>query len=315
MRPIFIGGCERSGTTLLGAMLGGHPDYLCIPEMLFKFDIPRLSGNGLYSKVDKADIVRKFAKRSRFRIWDLDVDVASLPHELLTCRDLIEWLVTIYGQKVGKPAPVIWVDHTPANSRFAQTLFSLFPDAKLIHLVRDGRAVAASVLPLDWGPNEIDSAARFWAERLAYGLAAESRWPQQVIRVSYEELVQDPQATLQRLCRLLAIDYDPAMSRAAGFRVPRYTAQQHALVGSSPNPERIHAWERQLTPRQIEIFESLAAGLLESLGYVPQFGLHARKMSRAEQAVCGIRELYKKELMNRYRKRRRKQATLPKRGP
>jgi hypothetical protein len=311
MRPVFIGGCPRSGTTLLGAMLGGHPDYLCVPEMQFKRTILRLPSNGPHGAVDKADALQKLAGQPKFRIWELGTDVALMPHGQLSCRELIEWIVKAYGQKVGKLAPAVWVDHTPHNVKYARTLLRLFPDAKVIHIVRDGRAVAASIMPLDWGPNEIDSAARRWAKRLAYGLAAESRWPEKVIRVRYEDLVQDPPTVLQHLCEALSINYDPAMCRATGFQVPKYTAQQHALIGRAPDPARVHAWEKQLTSRQIEIFESITSELLESLGYVPKFGPHARKMSRLESLTVGIRELYKKEFVNRRRKRRRERETIP----
>lgn len=150
MRPVFIGGCERSGTTLLGSMLGGHNDCLCVPEMQFKFNILRLTASGDQNSVDTVNILRRLSDRSRFRIWELDV--ASVTHKRLSCRELIEWIVTAYSQKVGKPAPAVWVDHTPANIRYAWTLLHLFPDAKMIHIIRDGRAVAASILPLDWGP-------------------------------------------------------------------------------------------------------------------------------------------------------------------
>ncbi|MGH7961502.1 MAG: sulfotransferase family protein [Candidatus Binatia bacterium] len=316
MKPIFIGGCERSGTTLLGAMLGAHTSCLCVPEMKFKFDILRFAHedhdiHGMRGMIDKADIVRRLAKRSNFRIWELTLDVAAVPHEQISCCALIEWLVTIYGQKVGKPMPAMWVDHTPSNIRYARTLLSLFPEAYMVHIVRDGRAVAASVLPLDWGPNEIDSAARYWAERLAYGFVAESQWPQRVIRVRYEDLVEDPQSTVKKLCGALALNYEPAMSQGGGFLVPHYTAKQHALVGSTPDPARVNAWEQQFTPRQIEIFESVASDLLESLGYVPKFGLRARRMSRMEGLVSGIRELYKKELINKRRQKKRKRETIP----
>jgi len=81
MKPIFIGGCERSGTTLLGAMLGGHADLLCVPEMQFKFDILRFSGNETQGAVQKADILRRLVKRSSFRIWELDIDAVSIPGE------------------------------------------------------------------------------------------------------------------------------------------------------------------------------------------------------------------------------------------
>jgi len=310
MRPIFVGGCERSGTTLLGAMLGAHSSCLCVPEMQFKLDILRFPDHGAQETIDKAEVIRRLAQRSSFRIWELNLNNAALLHEQLSCRQLIEWIVTAYGQTVGKPMPAMWVDHTPSNIRYVRTLLRLFPDAHIVHIVRDGRAVAASVLPLDWGPNQIDSAAHYWAERLAFGFAAESQWPERVMRVRYEDLVQDPEPVLQKICEALAIQYEPAMSQGKGFRVPQYTAQQHALVGSAPNPTRARAWETQLTPRQIEIFESLTSDLLESLGYVPKYGLRAKRMPRREEHLSGIRELYKR-ILNRSRQRKRKKNTIP----
>jgi hypothetical protein len=287
-------------------MLGSHADLLCVPEMQFKFDILRFAG-----REAQADLIGKLATRSSFRIWELDIDTIAVPGEQLRGRALIEKIVRAYGAKVDKPAPTMWVDHTPRNIRYAWTFFRAFPEATMVHIVRDGRAVGASVLPLDWGPNEIDSAARFWAERLAYGLAAESFWRKKVVRVRYEDLVQYPQTTLRGLCETLEIDYDPAMCSAAGFPVPKYTAKQHALIGREPDPTRVNAWEKQLTARQIEIFESIASDLLETLGYTPQFGLSARPMSRRERMLAGVREFYKREFSNQSRKRKRKRETIP----
>jgi hypothetical protein len=205
----------------------------------------------------------------------------------------------------------VWIDHTPKNALYTATLFRTFPEAKMIHIVRDGRAVAASILPLDWGPNEIEPAARFWAGRLAYGLIAESCWPDKVFRVHYEDLVQGPEVTLQKLCTVLDLTYDPAMNQTAGFQVPQYTAQQHALIGQVPDRSRVSGWEKQLTPRQVEIFEYTTGDLLEMLGYRPKFGLQAKKVSRRESLVAGIRELYKKEFANRQRKQKRRKETVP----
>lgn len=176
MKPILIGGCERSGTTLLGAMLGAQASHLCVPEMQFKFDILHWADNGGTDRLDTAETVKRLTRRARFRLWELELDGAAMPDESASGREMIEWLIRRYGKKAGKALPEVWIDHTPKNIRHAQTLFTAFPDARMVHIVRDGRAVAASVLlPLDWGPNVIESAARFWAERLAYGLAAELR--------------------------------------------------------------------------------------------------------------------------------------------
>ena len=46
-----------------------------------------------------------------------------------------------------------WVDHTPVNLKFFMHLVKHYERAKFIHIVRDGRAVASSVIPLEWGPN------------------------------------------------------------------------------------------------------------------------------------------------------------------
>lgn len=83
------------------------------------------------------------------------------------------------------------------------------------------------------------------------------------------------------------------------------------LVGKAPDPARIHGWQQQLIPRQIEIFESVTADLLEMLGYTPNFGLSAKKVTWKESLVGSVQEFYKKEFINRRRKRRRKVATIP----
>jgi Sulfotransferase family len=71
----------------------------------------------------------------------------------------------------GKEEADWWVDHTPTNLRFARLLTAWFPEARFIHIVRDpGRA--ASVMPLNWGPNTITEAALFWKRRMALALTS-----------------------------------------------------------------------------------------------------------------------------------------------
>src|SRR3990172_2016898 len=120
MRPIFIGGCERSWTTLLGAMLGAHPHSLCTPEMQFKFAILRRANKDT-GQLDKAEMVKRLAGRFRFRIWDLELDETTISQESVSSREMIEWLVQLYGKKVDKPRPTVWLDHTPNNIRYAPT--------------------------------------------------------------------------------------------------------------------------------------------------------------------------------------------------
>jgi hypothetical protein len=204
------------------------------------------------------------------------------------------------------------VDHTPANIRCGATLLEQFPEAKLIHVVRDGRAVSASILPLDWGPNTIDEAAHNWMQRLAVALAAESYLGHdRIMRVRYEDVVRDPDRVLRTVCAHVGIDFQSQMTEGDGFDSPAYTARQHTLVGRRPDASRIDAWKSCLTERQIEIFESIAGELLSYLGYDLCFGYRARRMTRMERRLGLIRGYCRKKFINRFRLRRRRKLVQP----
>jgi hypothetical protein len=287
-------------------MLGSHPDCLATPEAKFNAVAYRqtLQEGGT---LDIAAAIAKIQAHRNFPVFGVKLD----PDELLqrmpdaTYADVVMWIVEQYGHRVGKPQPAIWVDHTPANILNADFLFDLYPGAKLLHLVRDGRAVAASVIKLDWGPNRVDKAAAWWASRLAYGFAAElQHGPERVMRVCYEELVSDPVGTLQAVCNFLELDYHEEMVGGVGFQIPAFSSQGHALVGSRPDRSRIMAWQSELSPRQIEIIESIVGDLLHDLEYELLNGGHARRMSEAERIRAMAVDLYR-QVTNRLHRRQR----------
>jgi hypothetical protein len=291
-------------------MLGAHPDCICVPEMQFKIDIAA-SWKEVHSSGDIAETLETIIRSDRFRVWwGLNRQVRALPSEVSSSRDLIEWFVRAYGADVGKPAPSIWIDHSPNNLRYAASLLDVFPDAHFIHIVRDGRAVAASTMVVDWGPSEIIDAARFWLQALSYGLAAELDQSARVTRVRYEDLVLNTPVELERVCQEVGIPFEGAMVEGAGFKVPPYSAKPHALVGMAATASRVRAWEEDLTPREIEIFESITGDVLRYLGYVPRFGLKAAPPSTVERYVMRAKELYKRGVVKRLRKRRRVRAAL-----
>lgn len=299
-RAIFIGGCARSGTTLLGAMLGAHPDCICVPESQFKASLlkdPRL--------VSAEAIQRMLANHWRFKLWELPLSVADLPlngpDQDRPARALTR-IVELYARRHGRPDAAVWIDHTPHNVRQAALLVQAFSDSKFIHIVRDGRAVAASVLPLDWGPNSIIEAARFWVEQTAYGLAAEQTFgPARVLRVAYEALVREPERVMRAIAAFAGLEFTPAMTEGGGFIVPRYTARQHALIASRPDPARIDGWRKKLTAREQEIFEHLTEDFLGYMGYQRYCAYPTRPPSTLEKLAARSRDVTRKHLFNRVR--------------
>ena len=168
--PVFIGGCHRSGTTLLGALLGAHPRCLTTPESQFKTDA--LEGAGVpENHQELLNFVHRAKQMRSLSRWELDpatLDVGAVTR----FADLLLDFVRAYGETVNKTSFDVWIDHTPKNIWHLCLLLSEFPDAKAIHIIRDGRAVAASVMPLDWGPNTIVASAHWWVHHVAFGLAA-----------------------------------------------------------------------------------------------------------------------------------------------
>jgi len=258
---VFIGGAGRSGTTMLGALLADALGGVATPESHFKHELP-------VDRWSATEAARGIAGHWRFRIWELDAPAP--PDHVRSGTEYLSWLVANYAADHGVPEPRWWVDHTPENVLVWGRLFAMFPEAKGIHLVRDGRGVAASVRRLTWGPTTILGSARYWRARVDAGIAAEEAHPDRVLRVRYEELLEDPTSELDRIGAFLGAT---ARADAAGgrFETPAYTQDQHRLVGRPPDPSRAQSWARALTPRQIELFEAEAGTLLAALGYPRRF--------------------------------------------
>ena len=292
-------------------MLGAHSGCLAVPESQFKVEALRAAR--VEGGINVARAVREVDSSWRFQAWGLPAEVrASLvAREWSTYADYLRAIVGAYGDSVDRPDPRIWIDHTPENVRHLVTLFEAFPDARAVHIVRDGRAVAASVRQLDWGPNTMIGAARDWAENVGYGLGAET-WlgAERIRRIRYEDLVADPEAALRDLCAWLEIDFEPEATRGDGYTRPAYYRYRaHRLIGRAPEAGRAQAWESELSPRQIELFESASGDLLRYLGYPLAHSGGERRVTGRDLVLSMAGELGM-ELVNRFRGRKRIRGAL-----
>lgn len=304
--PVFIGGCPRSGTTLVGSLLGAHPKAVCVPESQFKIawiQSARSSGGTL----DRDEALGSLGRDFRSKPWHLDrSELSRRLGSRIEPAELITQLVISYAERVGHGGAARWIDHTPNNIRYFAQLAETFPTARFVHLVRDPRAVAASLKPLDWGPNHSQTCATFWLQQISFGLAAEASLGERIHRIRYEDLVERPESTMEPLCRFLGLDFSSATLQGDGFAVPRYTRSQHRLVGQPPARARAHAWEQALSKREIELVETACCDLLPYFGYSPATRGNARPISRMERLSCQLQELVRAELVNPWRLRRRR---------
>ena len=301
MEPIFVVGCQRSGSTMLGSMLGADSRTIAIPEAQFVADLAPSDPAEHGALAQYIDLI---AAHERFRIWNFPLGDAR-PEGEGCFADAVRWLVRRYAATEGKPDPLHWIDHQPGHVREMKVLNAHFPKLKAVHIVRDGRAVAASLLPLAWGPNSAMSAANFWAQRVAIGLASrhflgEDAW----VQVRYEDLVSDPVPELRRLCAGLGLEFNSDMAAGKGFRVPEFTRNQHSLVGGGPDASRLGGWRTSLASREIEIFEAMVGPILTYLGYDCVAGRIPRLPSAREKLAMLLKDQWR-TIVNRRRFQRR----------
>lgn len=288
---------------MLSSMLGGHSACLTTPEAQFKIDILRPDG-----LPETADQLRRIGQRLienwRFKAWEVDLDPEMVPWDDFgaSYTRLYEWIVCQYGMKVGNSSFQYWIDQTPENIKNFRTFFEWFPEGKGIHIVRDGRAVSASVIPLKWGPNTIIGSATDWSQKVLTGLTAEAALgSERIYQIRYEALVENPEEEMKSLCNWLGIEFEAQMLNNDGFSKPEYyNSKALHLVGKKPDRARASAWRTKLSNRDIEIFESHTGELLDYLGYELVYGLKARKITGKDILLSTVQELVR-EFINRIR--------------
>ena len=187
-------------------------------------------------------------------------------------------------------------------------LAAVFPDARFIHIIRDGRAVLRSVIPLPWGPNTFYYGSQWWTSYVCAGLSAQSMNSISVTKVHYEDLVTDPESTLRDLCNDIGLKYQPEMPSGGGFKIPPYTRFQHKLV-NRPVVNKLEQMGNELSSRDDEVFESVAGPIVRYLGYKTVFE-DPRYPKFQERFFNGILE-FARRVLNRVRQRARIRS-LPK---
>ncbi len=271
-RPVFVVGCPRSGTTMLTLMLHAHP-RIAIPSAETRFLLPIWAERHRFSDLTSRDQRRALgraitARGSRVR--ELGLRPRDLVKEIVagppTLGSALGIVFRAYARQHGKQR---WGDKRPLYAQHVATLLRLFPDAQIIHIVRDGRGCVASLKRMPWFHQTSLDAMALWslsthcADVDQRGLPADTFY-----RLRYEDLVADPRCELARMCAFLDEDFDEAMLKP------------HRLASTVPARKHWHgnlfrevgaadagAWQSGLEPWELGLMETVLRGRLTANGY------------------------------------------------
>jgi hypothetical protein len=292
---VFIVGCPRSGTTLLGRIVDAHPNIAVLHESRW---IPSWYQNGVGLDPDGCvteELVSKLTEYKRFPTLDLDAQLLEeliSTHEPMSYAQFTTALFDLYGRRRGKR---LVGDKTPRYVRDIPTLHELFPAARFVHIIRDGRDTALSIMAWanagrtvgsfsTYAREPVATTALWWEWQVRLGRDARASLSPRLYReVRYESLVADPGDTCRDRCELLGVAFDDSMLRfheGKSVYAPGLDAKKAWL----PITSGLRDWRSQMTESELESFEASSGELLEALGY-------ERAMSPSSTAMALASEL------------------------
>lgn len=279
IEPVFVVGAARSGTTPLQLALNMHPEL------------------GVYGETQAFFVHRRFGAeadgvsfRRLLEYWRAVVSGCCPYDDLLDDREVqiqlasapsyAHILNTIMGAIAAREGKSRWGEKSPAHIFRLREIRACFPNARIIHIVRDPRAVVCSTIKAfergqftDWN---IYSAANYWARCMNVHERQQSNRTGHYMLVRYEDFVTRPEETLVVIGAFLGIGFVKEMLEAhrvaADYVRPGRSGEvsaMHALTRKPLDPGRTDAWKTTLSPAQSKLIEQIAGKQMAVLGYEP----------------------------------------------
>lgn len=245
-RMVFVVGAPRSGTTWLQRALSVHPDVLALPSEthLFSWGLSTLRDQAQGGLVTSPSTGSWFMPREDFQ---------------RAARAFADAAFGGYVQRTRPEASRV-VERSPSHVWHLGLIADVYPDAWVVHIVRDGRDVVRSLVSQTWGPAEIGPAARVWASAVRAARAAAPHVPR-YLEVRYEDLLADPARFAEVFAFIGLPPLDAAMSQAeleAGRAVNVDPMRPEVASGK---------WREEWSAADLAAFDECAGDVLALTGY------------------------------------------------
>jgi hypothetical protein len=255
--PVFVVGAERSGTTLLRLMLDHHPEIAFSGE--FEFAVDMIGEDGGFPPVEA---YREWLVSNRvFRASSVTLD-ASLDYPRLV-NSFLEQRQRRSGKRI--------VGAT-VHRHFDRLLY-IWPDARFLHIVRDGRDVARSTVRMGWAGNVWTGSERWIEAERLWASLGEKLSESRRCELRYEELVAHPRETLETICGFIGVSFHEAM-----LSFPDDSTY------SFPDAKLAYQWKEKAPGEEIRLAEARIGDLLEQRGYalsgLPRLQVSRRRVAR-----------------------------------
>jgi hypothetical protein len=302
MLSLQIIGTQRSGSNMLRLMLNQVPQIAAPhPPHILQVFFPLLP---IYGDLEiaanfhlLATDISEYVKANPVS-WEMDTLDASLLISRCRSHSLIEINKAVYELYAEQHGAAIWCCKSMASLDYIPQIEAAGVNPIYIHLVRDGRDVAASFRKAIVGEKHIYHLARQWKkDQETSEKYSMEHAPDRYIRVSYEDLIHDTENTIKKLLEHLNLHYDREVLEFYKTAEAKHTAEAGKMWNNVTHPVMTHnsnKFLRQLSEEDIALFESIAGDTLEHFGYKLHADKSAYVSSFSAEQIAAFDELNKK---------------------
>jgi hypothetical protein len=288
MEKVFILGNPRSGTSLFRLMLNAHPQIISPPEcgFLHWWYIKYKDWNITYNSCNKInEFINDLKSSKKIENWNLDF--GKLHQKIIqqnpeNYEDLSEIVYLIFAEQKGKK-PTIIADKNNYYIHHLNDLNEIWPSAKYILVIRDGRDVACSYLNIEklitnspYKPklsNDISTIAKEWVANNNNIIDfIDSFGANRGLIVRYEDVVTNPKFFLTQVCEFLGVDFNPEMltyyiKNATQHDEPSSTLDWKMKTLEKPDENNIGKFKTELAHKDCQEFNAIAKKILQKFNY------------------------------------------------
>lgn len=270
IESFFIFGSPRSGTSLLSRMMDSH-EHLVVPQesLLFKMFSSFLKYYGDLSLIDnQKTLLEDMLKTRVIGYWS-----PQPKYEDVLALIVKPGFGGVVEALIRSTAPDkqlrLWGEKSPGHVFYWSQIIAAFPNAKIVHIIRDGRDVASSLLNARMGPKTYYAAGKLWVDYIQQMDRVKGECaPENYVEIHYEALLSEPEKNLKEICKTLGIDYSDSMLRffendsLCATDARNRENLQMPLMAS--NKEK---WRSKMSKKELQEFETVAGDDLKKHGY------------------------------------------------
>lgn len=270
--PFFIVGSGRSGSTLLRLMLCSHSRITIPPETWYLQPLlQRFAAEAVLDAAETDSAVAIITQHYRWPDQKFDAQEFRRGVSQIAAPRLRDVVEVVYRWHMDGQGKARWGDKTPVYIEILPELARMFPDARFIHLVRDGRDVAKSHQAAGWYGDWLHDNTREWTRALDCG----RRWAatdlrERILQVRYEQLILEAEATLRGICQFIGEEFEPQMlswEQQVDEQIPDRERRIHTKLKRRSGPDDVARWKREMTGRELFVAEAFMGAHLSRAGY------------------------------------------------